>query len=399
MLFSLYRTKYEQSRIMFGMFAFLFGIGVKIFTLCADRYIMKTGSSLLLILVLATSIFSCKKEDLSKFKFNPKSLTGAQCSNSKPVSEVSPYRRLAFSDSFEPGSSGDPCYSQKPSCDLRLDWWMSGSCPKLIEDYSGIKDLNKCIWKVWHGYSYWATNKQLTFDGRAVEVKNGRLILKILPNPDYDSSKGNCGDKGPNEFALNYYNTNCKLIGGAVDSTDYAPGNSRGVSALYGRIEMKARYVHTTPSGGAFPAFWMWPNPVGKGTPHTTTVKPDYAGEIDILEMDNAANKNNSLQTYHNWRDVKPGISAAVGHGFDLNASDDHVYGVEWSPTSLKWYIDDCYITEVKQGQLSTHGDIGVPMQISKTPSFLMLWQGALGWHLDLNNTDRLEVDEVRIYE
>jgi hypothetical protein len=344
-----------------------------------------------------TFLSSCKKVEI-----NPDFFKGGQCSNNvvkDPVSKSSPYRNLVFSDDFSPGSG--TCYTQKLSCTLRLDWWMAGDCPfdDNKPEYASLKNLNKCTWKVWNGYSYWATNKQLTFDARAVEVKDGRLILKILPNPDYDPAKGNCGDKGSNEYALNYMNQNCKLIAGAVDSTDYAAGNSRGRNAKFGRIEMKARYVHTTPTGGAFPAFWMWPSTKGGGTPYSVAENPDYAGEIDILEMDNAAQKNYAIQTYHNWNKDTPGLSASVSKKINIDAEDDHIYGVEWSPTSIKWYIDDCYTFEVKAGDLSTGGDKNRAMKISETGSFIMLWNGALGWKLDLNNKDRLEVDEVRIYE
>jgi hypothetical protein len=367
--------------------------------------------------------FGCKKESLQEMKdkisnMRPNNLMfGQQCINNPkndPVSAKSPYRNRKFHDGFNgPSGSSSPatCFTMKPKCGLRLDWFQGGECnfDENLPRYSKIKDLDKCVWKVWHdGYNFWQTNKQFTFRADAVEVSGGTLKLKVLPNPDYDPTKGNCGEEDKaNPWSQSYFNTNCPLMSGGIDSK-YLDTNMKGYNALYGRIEMKAR-MHITTTNAAYPALWMWPTQVGTGNPYVATgsdllghsngnEEPRQIGEIDILEFDGGDSRNYAFQSYHQW-EFKNKIHAYTTQGRTLKMTDYHTYGVEWSPTSLKFYIDDCYTYEIKKGSTSTHGNRDLSFTISDTASFMMMTIAAGAHAVDANNRDVFEIDEVNIYE
>lgn len=356
------------------------------------------------------TLAGCKKIDLESMRPN-NSMFGGQCLNTKDETpeKSSPYRHLKFSDSFDPNQTG-ACYTKKPKCGTRLDWFAAGDCEfdEKNPRYTGLKDLNKCIWQPWQGYNYWATNKQMTYTAEGVEVKNGKLILKVMPNPDYDPSKGYCGDTDPaHEWDNQYFNRNCKFISGAVFSK-YHNAEYHGYNAMYGRIEMKARFTQTTPNA-AYPALWMWPDAIGKGYPNTATgadlitrpggdQEPRQIGEIDILESDGGTSMDYAFQSYHQW-EFKDKIHAYWTKGRTAKMSEWHTYGVEWAPSYIKFYIDGCYTYQIKKGDKSTHGNFGIPMTISDTASFMMMTIGASNHPLDPHNGDTFEIDEVRVYD
>lgn len=368
--------------------------------------------------MLSSSVFTaCKKESMDemreKFKLAKENLNikpnnsmfGGQCMNDNDhtPSKVSPYQVVRFRDDFGPGKTG-PCYTMKPKCDVRLDWWMGGDCPfdEKLPQYAGLKDLNKCAWKPWHGGS---TNKDLVSRADAVEVSGGTLKLKVLANPDYNPSKGNCGDE--DTTLVGNRNMNCKLMAGSVDSK-YHDSSMKGASFLYGRIEMRARFTTTT-GHASYPALWTWNDTIGKGypdiahsaqeVPHPSglMMEPKYIGEIDILESDGSDTRNYGFQSYHHWP-VGTKINAFTSKGRTLNMSEWHTYGAEWSPGSVKFYIDGCYTHEVKNGDKSQMGDHDIPYIITDTSSFIMMNVFTSGKPIDLNNRDIFEVDEVTVY-
>ncbi len=99
---------------------------------------------------------------------------------------------------------------------------------------------------------------------------------------------------------------------------------------LYGYFEIRARL----PEGvGTWPAVWMLPT-------HSSYGQWPRSGEIDIVEHvgfdqdvihATAHTKafNHRLGTQPNRHDVVPGVSKKY-----------HVYGLEWNPQYLQWYVD-----------------------------------------------------------
>ena len=391
---------------------------MKPFSRFASPLGLSVGLSVAFSVVLSVSLTACKKEPLAELEKamhnkNPSFITAPQCEDSKRISKNSRYQNPVFTEDFKP-HPGDPCYTQKPMCGTRLDWFMDSDCPFDASDprYAGIKDLNKCVWNVWQGYNFWAaTSKQITFDASAIEVRDGRLILKMLPNPNYDASKGGCGDTSSNLYALNYYNVNCPVISGGLDSKFIDNNMHKGRNALYGRIEMKARYVATSAVGG-YSALWMWPNQIGKGYPHNPTSaslltnqngdqEPTMTGEIDINEANFNGPHDLLFQTYHNWNHGTKGSASIAKTTQPIDMSVDHVYGVEWSPTAITYYYDDCVTKVINVGDIST-GDgpnTGLKMKISDVASFMILSIGA-GWtSFDASARDQFIVSEVQIFE
>ena len=118
---------------------------------------------------------------------------------------------------------------------------------------------------------------------------------------------------------------------------------------LYGRIEMRAKL----PKGqGVFPAFWT----LGADFPLDGRIsgKQGYGwarcGEIDIMELTgqrqtNSYGNRTVYQTVHtDYQGYKKyaGTSYTIDEEFN---NDYHVFGLNWSPNKLEWYVDDQIVT------------------------------------------------------
>lgn len=99
----------------------------------------------------------------------------------------------------------------------------------------------------------------------------------------------------------------------------------------YGRVEARIKLPY---GQGIWPAFWMLGDNIGAiGWPH--------CGEIDIME--NIGREPSIIHgTVHG-----PGYSAANGIGSACQLSgeeafrdDFHLFGVEWQPNEIRWYMD-----------------------------------------------------------
>lgn len=99
----------------------------------------------------------------------------------------------------------------------------------------------------------------------------------------------------------------------------------------YGRFEMRAKL----PTGqGYWPAFWMMPtDDFYGGWPHS--------GEIDIMEVigKNPADLHGTLHYADTKRDhTYRGTNTTLASG--TFADDFHVFAVEWTADSFKWFLD-----------------------------------------------------------
>jgi beta-glucanase (GH16 family) len=133
-----------------------------------------------------------------------------------------------------------------------------------------------------------------------------------------------------------------------IHDTAYYAGrfNSQGKYATtYGFLETR---IHLVKPNGYQTAFWMMPNggtSMSNAGPHDGTAND--GAEIDIVE-------GNKLLTYSyglHWDGYAKGTHKGAGGAKpklrDLYEVEYHVFGLEWSPTSLKFYYDGKVIKEM----------------------------------------------------
>ena len=165
----------------------------------------------------------------------------------------------------------------------------------------------------------------------------------------YDIGTGN-GGWGNNE--LQYYRTdNVSLIDGHLVITakkepflgrEYTSTRlkTQGLRSFnYGRIDVRA----AMPEGqGIWPAIWML------GT-NITSVGWPRCGEIDIAEMVGGQGREKTVLGTVHWDNN--GTYASFGGTRTLTngtlAKTFHIYSIEWTSQSIKWYIDDVQYHEI----------------------------------------------------
>jgi beta-glucanase (GH16 family) len=95
-------------------------------------------------------------------------------------------------------------------------------------------------------------------------------------------------------------------------------------SQQYGRFEIRCRI----PSGkGMWPAFWLLPDPLG------------WPPEIDILEI--LGHQPEKIYMTHHFRNDQRQHKSHGGSWVGPDFSKEfHEYAVEWSPESIRWFVD-----------------------------------------------------------
>lgn len=112
--------------------------------------------------------------------------------------------------------------------------------------------------------------------------------------------------------------TATRFVGGSV-TTDTKFAHT------YGRIEFRAAFASDT---FAHTALWMNPTDLTYGA-------WPKSGEIDVMERF-AGHPNTVVQTIH-----YEGKTANTGTCAVSTPGEFHLYGVEWSPTRMKFYVDN----------------------------------------------------------
>lgn len=151
---------------------------------------------------------------------------------------------------------------------------------------------------------YGSTWNRWIVDSIAVAyIQEGKLACRAIPNTEPTR------DHVP-------------MITGAIETRDR-------FSFTYGKVEIRLR---TNLHKGNFPAAWMMPQPPAERWPE--------AGEIDIFESIDA--EGVAYHTVHsNW-------TYNLGHRSDpkssfsekLTVGQWHIYSLEWTATSLTWFVD-----------------------------------------------------------
>jgi beta-glucanase (GH16 family) len=152
-------------------------------------------------------------------------------------------------------------------------------------------------------------------------------------------------------------------------------------SFKYGTVKVRAKLPA---GGGTWPAIWMLGDNI-------STVSWPACGEIDIMEhLGNQLNKIYGTLHYTGHS----GGSAEGGSTVITNATTEfHVYSLEWSPTMIKFFVDDALYY--------SHGNTGT---LPFNQNFFMILNVAMGGNfggaIDPNFTQaEMEIDYVKVYQ
>jgi beta-glucanase (GH16 family) len=153
---------------------------------------------------------------------------------------------------------------------------------------------------------------------------------------------------------------------------------------IYGKVEARIKL----PEGqGLWPAFWML------GSNMASVGWPD-CGEIDIMEH---INSSEDIYGTAHWN-AHDGVQyQSYGGQTKIDVTKYHNYSVEWSPSSIKWFVDDTMykefdITNSVNGTASFH-----------KPFFILLNMAVGGnWPKNPDSSTefpaKMYVDYVRVY-
>lgn len=149
----------------------------------------------------------------------------------------------------------------------------------------------------------------------------------------------------------------------------------------YGKIEARIK----RPIGqGLWPAFWM----LGA---NINTVSWPACGEIDVMEYVNTDNRVYGTVHWDNNGHAQYGGNTAT-------TDDYHIYGIEWTPAAIRWYVDG-----VKYNEINITNNAGGTEEFQR-PFFLLLNLAVAGdWPGQTVDESKLPatmfVDYVRVYQ
>ena len=156
----------------------------------------------------------------------------------------------------------------------------------------------------------------------------------------------------------------------------------------YGRVEIRAKLPSVQ---GSWPALWM----LGANFRDPVVGWPQ-CGEIDIMEQ--FENKNSVHSTLH-WK-LANGERALYGENTTNSTSSNwHVYALEWTPTSIKSYLDG--------NEFFSMNISGVDPYYPFNEDFFFIFNVAMGGtnggvidpNLQQGFVDAMEVDYIRVYQ
>ena len=196
----------------------------------------------------------------------------------------------------------------------------------LSDEFDTDNEINADIWTfdIGTGSNGWGNNEEQFYTNRTenISVQNGILIIKALKE-DYNGSD---------------YTSSKILTKGLKEQA-------------YGRFEARIQL----PTGqGMWPAFWLLGANCGDGTADTE-VWPN-CGEIDIMEY------RGQEPTVVHGSVHGPGYAAgnAITKSYALeNDRFDtgfHVFGIEWSPGYINYYVDDVLYNQITRDQVLKKG-------------------------------------------
>ena len=239
-------------------------------------------------------------------------------------------------------------------------------------DYEGLPDPQK--WGYEEGF---VRNGEAQFYTRArhenARVENGLLIIEARkerwPNP------GNTPrvDPGSQGRAFAEYTS-------ASINTLYKE------SALYGRLEMRAKLPH---GRGVWPAFWT------SGENEQTAGWP-RCGEIDIMEF--VGHDPQWIYGTLHW--LRDGQAQSSGGKLQVAHLDDafHVYAVEWDPSRIEFLVDGhrYHAVDLPAAGEGSENPFRKPQYLLVNLALGGSWGGPID---DAALPQQMQVDYVRIYK
>ncbi|MCB9091978.1 MAG: glycoside hydrolase family 16 protein [Halobacteriovoraceae bacterium] len=308
---------------------------------------------------------------------------------------------LVFADEFNGADQAisqgvDPdCFERRPTCINSIK--ENTLCDSGLYNLDSLKDLNKCHWSLYNHYNWMDSNapKEFrinSFNPNMIEIKNGYLNLKARK-----IIKGNfdCGrELGPND-EKSEWTSHCPFLSGAITSL---PNEFNiGFIQQFGRFEVRAKI----PQGiGSHPAHWLLP--YGGGWPGD--------GEIDIMEY--FPDRTDRIYGTFHGELREPKIKKIQAGSFLKDPrglkgtffKDFHTYSVEWTPESIKWFVDDLKYYELERNQpIENNSSYKYPL----LPFYFILNTTVSPMHRkkrlspvvkEFNNLDHL-IDYVRVYK
>ncbi len=208
---------------------------------------------------------------------------------------------------------------------------LSGSWNILFEDEFDSTELDKTKWGTcFSNFGVSGTNdckhdqaEQEVYTPTGVTVSNGSAVLTANNTPT-DGQK----------YASGMIVTGPSAKGGSGSLPIGSASNFQGFSFQHGYVEIRAQ----VPSGpGLWPAFWLLDD------------DGSYPPEIDIFEI---LDTDTTVDHMHFHPATGPnanpdggGSGDTISPGNDFTASTDlskdyHIYGLDWEPGSLTWYLD-----------------------------------------------------------
>ncbi len=146
----------------------------------------------------------------------------------------------------------------------------------------------------------------------------------------------------------------------------------------YGKFEIRAKPV-TAGGNGMLSAIWMVPE------------DEDWPPEIDIMEM-RTNDPDRIYMTSHYGTPENHLMNSGVHIVENYNFGDDfHVFGLEWEPGVIRWYIDGVQRYETKKGVPNE------PFRLILCPAIGPDWTGDPDENLQFPN--RFEIDWVKVYQ
>lgn len=210
------------------------------------------------------------------------------------------------------------------------------------------------------------TWKRFVSDSKdVVYIKDKKLVLRCIPNPNKDTDK-------------------VDMLSGAIES-------STKFDFMYGKVECRMK---TNPHKGNFPACWMMPAHPKVGWPS--------CGEIDIFEQINTENRAYHTVHSHWTYDLKKKTNPKSSSYENADMSQYHVYGLEWDPTKISWFLDGKEVFNYQK--LSGNTDALNNGQWPFDQNFFLILNQSVGrgdWaaNPDINHIYETNVDYIRVWQ
>jgi Ca2+-binding RTX toxin-like protein len=217
------------------------------------------------------------------------------------------------------------------------------------DEFSGTR-VDPTKWPISYGGStYW--NGAFRWDNSQVSVGNGMLDIGITKMANGSWATGGLSTT-PNQW-------------------------NPGFAFTYGKVEIMAKMSAEVTGMG--PCFLLWPAANGVWPP-----------ELDILETP----KGDGMVTQH-WPDPMTGGDVYKSHTYDIDLTQWHVYGLEWTPGRVTMTVDGqamyTYTQNIPTMKMTVglQGHVGAPSDT---------WYGGVPG-ADAPNRYDIMVDFVRVYE